>query len=58
MFSVGGDNIKIIKEKSEAAVVVSQNNVRFPGTNERVISIRGNFDSIKTCVDMIQEKIR
>ena len=37
---------------------MSQNNVRFPGTNERVISIRGNHDAIKLCVNMIQEKIR
>lgn len=54
----GGENIKEIKEKSDAAVVVSQNNVRFPGTNERVISIRGNMEAIKTCVNMIQDKIR
>jgi len=54
----GGENIKEIKEKSGASVVVSQNNVRFPGTNERVISIRGNHDAIKLCVNMIQEKIR
>ena len=39
-------------------MVVSQNNVRFPGTNERVISIRGSIDAIKICVNMIQEKIR
>ena len=32
--------------------------MRFPGTNERVISIRGNHDAIKLCVNMIQEKIR
>ena len=54
----GGENIKEIKERSDAAVVVSQNNVRFPGTNERVISIRGSMDAIKICVNMIQEKIR
>jgi len=54
----GGENIKDIKEQSDAAVVVSQNNVRFPGTNERVISIRGSMEAIKTCVAMIQEKIR
>lgn len=54
----GGENIKEIKEQSDAAVVVSQNNVRFPGTNERVISIRGNMEAIKTCVTMIQDKIR
>lgn len=54
----GGENIKEIKERSDAAVVVSQNNVRFPGTNERVISIRGSIDAIKICVNMIQEKIR
>jgi len=54
----GGENIKEIKEQSDAAVVVSQNNVRFPGTNERVISIRGNMEAIKTCVNMIQDKIR
>lgn len=54
----GGENIKEIKEKSDAAVVVSQNNVRFPGTNERVISIRGSMEAIKICVNMIQEKIR
>lgn len=54
----GGENIKEIKERSDAAVVVSQNNVRFPGTNERVISIRGSMEAIKICVNMIQEKIR
>ena len=56
MFS--GENIKEIKEKSEASVVVSQNNARFPGTNERVISVRGSHDSIKSCISLIQEKIR
>jgi len=54
----GGENIKEIKERSDAAVVVSQNNVRFPGTNERVISIRGSMEAIKICVSMIQDKIR
>ena len=58
MLNSGGENIKDIKEQSDAAVVVSQNNVRFPGTNERVISVRGGLEAIKTCVAMIQEKIR
>lgn len=54
----GGEAIKQIKEETGANIQVSKNNVRFPNTDERVISISGELESMHKVIAFVQEKIR
>jgi len=54
----GGKEIKRIKEESGANIQVSKNDMRFPGTSERIVSIQGELEGIKTVVKYVQEKIK
>ena len=53
----GGNEIKKIKE-SGIKIQVSKKDVRFPGTDERVITMQGDCETIKNCVKHIQDLIR
>lgn len=54
----GGEAIKQIKEETGANIQVSKNNVRFPHTDERVISISGELEAMQKVIAFVQEKIR
>jgi len=54
----GGEAIKQIKEETGANIQVSKNNVRFPNTDERVISISGELEAMQKVIAFVQEKIR
>jgi len=54
----GGEAIKQIKEDTGANIQVSKNNVRFPNTDERVISISGELEAMVKVISFVQEKIR
>ena len=54
----GGEAIKEIKNETGANIQVSKNEVRFPNTDERVISISGDLESMQRVVAFVQEKIR
>ena len=54
----GGEAIKEIKNETGANIQVSKNDVRFPNTEERVISISGDLESMQKVVAFVQEKIR
>ena len=54
----GGEAIKEIKNETGASIQVSKNDVRFPNTEERVISISGDLESMLKVVAFVQEKIR
>ena len=54
----GGKEIKNIKETYGISIQVSKKEVRFPGTDERVITMQGECDTIKKCVKHIQDLIR
>lgn len=54
----GGEAIKSIKEETGANIQVSKNNVRFPNSDERVISISGEMEAMQKVIAFVQEKIR
>lgn len=54
----GGKEIKNIKESYGISIQVSKKEVRFPGTDERVITMQGECDTIKKVVKHIQDLIR
>ena len=54
----GGKEIKNIKESYGISIQVSKKDVRFPGTDERVITMQGECETIKKCVKHIQDLIR
>jgi len=54
----GGEAIKEIKNETGANIQVSKNDVRFPNTDERVITISGQLEPMQKVVAFVQEKIR
>jgi len=54
----GGKEIKGIKESTGIAIQVSKKESRFPGTDERVVSLQGECDVLKTVVKFVHTKIR
>lgn len=54
----GGEAIKSIKEETGANIQVSKNDVRFPNSDERVISISGEMEAMQKVIAFVQEKIR
>jgi len=54
----GGKEIKSIKENMGINIQVSKKEVRFPGTDERVVTLQGECETIKKVVKHIQDLIR
>ena len=54
----GGEAIKEIKNETGANIQVSKNDVGFPNTDERVITISGELEPMQKVVAFVQEKIR
>jgi len=54
----GGKEIKSIKENMGINIQVSKKDVRFPGTDERVVTMQGECETIKKVVQHIQDLIR
>ncbi|KAL5261445.1 hypothetical protein ACHWQZ_G007225 [Mnemiopsis leidyi] len=54
----GGKEIKSIKENMGINIQVSKKEVRFPGTDERVVTLQGECETIQKVVKHIQDLIR
>lgn len=54
----GGKEIKSIKETMGISIQVSKKEVRFPGTDERVVTLQGECETIKKVIKHIQDLIR
>lgn len=54
----GGKEIKSIKESMGINIQVSKKEVRFPGTDERVVTLQGECETIKKVIKHIQDLIR
>ena len=53
-----GQGVKDLKEESCCDLKITQNFDNFPGTNERIVSLRGTIDRLKNIITIIQDKIR
>ena len=54
----GGDRIKDVKDKSGCAIEISRHEARFPGTEERVITIEGTEKELQEACRLLNERIR
>ena len=52
----GGDQIKELKESTDALIKVSRLNEYFPGTEERIILVMGELESAMEAVTSIHKK--
>ena len=52
----GGDQIKELKESTDALIKVSRLNEYFPGTEERIILVMGELESAMEAVTFIHKK--
>lgn len=54
----GGEAIKQIKDKTGVQIDISKHDARFPGTEERVVTLQGDVTQIQDAVAFVQEKLR
>jgi len=54
----GGEAIKEIKDKTGVQIDISKHDARFPGTEERVVTLQGDVAQIQDAVKFVQEKLR
>ena len=54
----GGEAIKQIKDKTGVQIDISKHDARFPGTEERVVTLQGDVAQIQDAVAFVQEKLR
>ncbi|XP_063694949.1 RNA-binding protein Pasilla-like [Bolinopsis microptera] len=53
-----GEHIRQLKEETGCVIRITKNHENFPMTSERVVSIRGEEESIKKVILAVQNKIR
>lgn len=53
-----GTNLRQLKEETGCVIRITRNHENFPMTSERVVSMKGDVESIKKVIQSVQDKIR